>query len=549
VRTAALHRRAAVLVCLALIVSGLTAAPVAPAGAQAGGDVVEQLLPTGARQLLAAVRVLEGISTRNRTYREAHEVQGQLRSWYDARIETAQQQLLDREQLGLGDSQVRAYGRVVASLRAERDAAIDLTEDEKRAAKYRFEGRVRSELFGALLRTPKGQEALLGIRDTVEDLRENFGRARAALEGGNPISALTQELQRKVDRFRTAAEILSVVSGRAGAELRQQAARVERLIGDVDGAVADVVSASDDAIAGLDGALSGIDAELVAARSPRAAMDVLLSEVAADAAERLFTPGGEAPVEDVIADAIARGFDEDLVQNIGVAVGEIDPATLATMRDRVRARLLADRLDDIAGQCGRLTGALHVAAGEVLAAGASADPSTPCRLFRNPEALRDFVERLGRGTGDAEPSLAGLDGTYTGDRLDRVAGAIVEVLSTEVVVTVNAGEVTGRIVESAVTNQKDGARTKIEKGTQTIEFTGTVTLDGRFTGAGRTTVVYELLSCEPADECEGVGATQSARPEGVEVSLTGTVTDGIFSAEIVNSVSGATASIEARRQP
>ena len=52
--------------------------------------------------------------------------------------------MFDREQLGLQPSQGRAYWRVLQRLKAERQFVLDLTEDEKRGAKYGFESRLSS---------------------------------------------------------------------------------------------------------------------------------------------------------------------------------------------------------------------------------------------------------------------------------------------------------------------------------------------------------------------------------------------------------------------
>jgi len=57
---------------------------------------------------------------------------------------------------------------------------------------------------------------------------------------------------------------------------------------------------------------------------------------------------------------------------------------------------------------------------------------------------------------------------------------------------------------------------------------------------------YERLSCEPAvDACDSIGPTQT--PDGVAVSLTGTIVGDTMRAETVNSISGAPASFEATR--
>ncbi|MEA3503394.1 MAG: hypothetical protein U9R47_11500, partial [Actinomycetota bacterium] len=229
------HRTGVLLLAVTLLVTGLgTPSPRADAGDIR--DLIVDTLPPGARQVLAGIRIIDGLGTRNQVYREARHVQRELRTYYDARIEKAQQQLLDREQIGLHDSQVAAYGRVVTLLRAEKDAAIQFTEVEKKAAKDQFEGRLRTEILGAVARSPKGQEALRDIREVFTDVRDKFGKIQAALEGGNPISVLTDDLQKHIDRLRSAGAVMSVLSGSVGAELSSKAEAAQQLVDQITGA-------------------------------------------------------------------------------------------------------------------------------------------------------------------------------------------------------------------------------------------------------------------------------------------------------------------------
>ena len=151
--------------------------------------------------------------------------------------------------------------------------------------------------------------------------------------------------------------------------------------------------------------------------------------------------------------------------------------------------------------------------------------------------------------GQPAAGTGGLDGVYVNDEWPAPAGGtVVEVLEADIAVTVADGMVDGGIVWVVVVQSDDGVRVVAQRATQTIEFGGTVAPDGTYRGEGTTSVVYELMSCEPEDQCSGVTATRSAQPDGVAVTLTGTVRDGTFEAEIVNSVSGATRTFEAHRK-
>ena len=399
------RRLAVIIVAVALLVPAVVTARPEPVAARGIQDLIEGAVPPGARQLLAGIRVIKGIGARNEVYEEAHQVQRQLWAYYDARIEKAQQQMIKRQQLGLRDSQYQAYKRVKASLEAEREMVNQITEAEKKEAKDRFEGRLRRELLGAIARSPKGQEALRDIREALSDVRDRFGQVQAALEGGNPINVAVDDLQRQVNRLRSAGTVLSLLSGRAGAELQRKANAVQGLINQVTGATSEAAAAGKEAFNTLDSAIGTLDQQIENPRRVRAAADLLTEEAANVVINKIFAPGGETPAEDVIADAIARGIDRNLITNVGVALGEIDPEELATMRERVRAQLLKTRLERIAAQCGRLTGALRQAALEALKDGSAPPESTPCSLFQNPDKLEEFIRSFTGQTATATTTV------------------------------------------------------------------------------------------------------------------------------------------------
>ncbi len=429
-RHGALRRITVGVVVLGIVASAVVATGTPPAAGAVGvDDAVREILPPNARQLLAVVSIVKGLSARNEVYREARDVQDDIRAYYDARIEKAKELAAGRTQLGLRESQIAAYMRVATTLRAERDAALALTEDEKRAAKYTFEGRLRAEIFGAISRTSKGQEALRDVRDTLSEVKGNFEKLQAAIEGQNPITGFVEDVQKQVDRVRTAGQILTVIGGSAGTALIAKADALQGVIDDMTAGTEQAAAASGEAIGTIDEAIEALDGHIDTRRTPRAATDMLIGQAAEAAAERIFAPSGEAPAEDVAADVIAAGANAALVNNVAVAVGAIEPSELATMRERVRAQLLQDKLATISRQCGRLTGALHTATVETLTSGDDPPETTPCALFRNPEALADFIRRMreGRDTDDtttttSTPTTVGtvpeddtIEGTYTGE--------------------------------------------------------------------------------------------------------------------------------------
>jgi hypothetical protein len=428
-----------------IMVGSLVVAGAGPAHAEGGVTVgahsgavqlapeagaIEDLLPPGARQALSVLRVVKGLSARNGVYREAGSVQRDLRAYYDAQIETARRQLLNREQLGLEPSQVRAYQRVKARLEAERESALGITEDEKRAAKYGFESALVRELTESLVRVPRIQRGLGKMKAAVEDLRGAVEQARAALDGGVPLTAVLGDIGDKLDRLDRYADLASLIDGKAGQAIASAGGRVRAVVDNLQRPIDEAIGAADGALGELDGLIDGIDEQLQAGRTVRA--DAAVREAAGATLERIFTPRGEgAPPEvDIVADAVARGHNRSLVQNVGVAIGELDPAEFNRMRDRVHAAMLGRSLERIGDICGRLIGAARRAQLDAAASGEpTPDTSTPCTLFGNPEALQAMIDAQNTETttgassttqlAPAPPPAAvsgerNIDGTYTG---------------------------------------------------------------------------------------------------------------------------------------
>lgn len=349
-------------------------------------EQLEDLLPPGARQVLSVFKIFKGLSARNRVYREARHVQRDLRAHYEARIAKADELLANRRALGLSESQVRAYTRARLSLKSELDAGLAVTEFEKRAAKYGFESAFRRELVGALLLVPKVQAGLRQVRSAVQDLRERVAAVQTAIASGNPVAALTDEIEQKVAKLEEFSDIAGMISGKAGADIRSLGARVRRTIAPIRESLDEAAGAAGQVIAELDSVDSALERRIETERSPRAGIDVGLDEQSVIG--QLAAPGGEHPSVDVISDIVAR-------QATRIAATQTTEARveLRRMRDRVQASLLGRSLERIGEICGRIAGVARRAQLEAVAAG---DPppstSTECTHYGNPDALQALID-------------------------------------------------------------------------------------------------------------------------------------------------------------
>lgn len=197
-------------VLAAALVAGLAlvgvVAPV-PAPAQAAA---------GPQQVLAAANVVGSLFQRNRVYRNAAEVQGEIRAYYDGLLTTARAALQDRE-LSQLDNQVAAYVRLVASLEHERDATLQLLEDDKRGARRVFRTELNRSLPTLLLAVPAVRDLAGVVRTDLGELRNGLQAMRTAVAEGRP-AALTELAARRatVDRY---AALAATIGGRPGRDL------------------------------------------------------------------------------------------------------------------------------------------------------------------------------------------------------------------------------------------------------------------------------------------------------------------------------------------
>ena len=462
---------------------------------------LEALLPPGARHVLSVFRIFKSLHARNTVYREAHHVQRELRAYYDARIAKAEEQLANREQLGLSDSQVRALTHARETLTAEREVAIGITEFEKKVAKYGFESAFKRELVSALLRVPKVQAVLGKVQDAIGDLKSAISSAQTAIATGNPAAALLDQVNDKLAKVERAGALTSLVSGRAGANISELVGRVRGALAPLEGAIDDAVAIGDDAIAGLDALSDALSEQSDASRSPRGGLDVAVGD--GSLIEKVAAVAGASPTVDVAADLIARQATRRAAEQTGKLKVE-----LRRMRDRVHAAMLTNTLERIGDLCNRATGLARRIQQRALEAGEPApDTSTPCTMYGNAEALQALIDAE-RAEATAATTTTTSDDTAGGD-------------------------------QTPPDESVDGIEYTFDgsfglEGEATATWTGAfVVADGVVTGSGTS-------SFFASGACEAITVSEVAVESAASYDITGFATDAAVSIELTNVVGGVT---------
>jgi len=462
---------------------------------------LEGLLPPGARHVVSVFRVFRGLHARNTVYREARHVQRELRQYYEARIAKAQEQIDNREQLGLSDSQVRAYTRAGEMLKAERDVAVGITEFEKKAAKYGFESAFKRELVAALVRVPKVQAVFAKVKSAIGDLQSTISAAQTAIATGNPAAALLGEINEKLAKVERAGALTSLVSGRAGANISKLAERVRGALAPLEGAIDDVVGVGDDAIAELEALSDALSEQSDAPRSPRAGLDVALGDE--PMIDKIATVAGASPTVDVAADLIARQVARHAAGQSGQP-----QVQLRRMRDRVHAAILGGSLERIADICGRAVGLARRVQQRALEAGELiVDTSNPCTMYGNPEALQALIDA------------------------DRAANATTTTITTE---DTDGGDATPPVDGSVDGLEYTFVGTFQLAGEEPVTWNGTfVVTDGVVSGNGTS-------SFSAAGDCEALTVSAVEVAASATYDITGRATDTSVTIELTNIVGGVT---------
>jgi hypothetical protein len=175
-----------------------------------------------------AARVISGLNHRNRVYRSSEQFISDRKAYYDGLRETARQQLLQREILGLRKSQTASYVKLVGLIERDRKVELDVAESRKRAARAEFQDTLgRTTLY--VLAGSKLASRLIGA------LQKGVGKAQNALQRvlGTITSAGTSGLQ-DLQRIRQIAQQVSwaagAIGGKPGRQLREASNRILRAI-------------------------------------------------------------------------------------------------------------------------------------------------------------------------------------------------------------------------------------------------------------------------------------------------------------------------------
>ncbi len=302
-----------------------TASLVAPAASPAA-PVAEA---AGPQQVLAFANVVGGLFQRQRVYRNAAEVQEEIRSYYDELLDTARAALRDRE-LSKLDNQVAAYVRLVASLEAEKTAALQLLEDDKRGAHQAFRSNLNRQLPTMLLSIPAARDMAQVLRGDLAEIRDVLNATRDAIAGGRP-DALVDIARRRaaLDRY---AAIVGAIGGKPGRDIANAVgalgAGLQRVEAATDAATEDVENDLADAEQQIATALDRLDEQLATEVRP--------------ASVSLFGGLGNVriPGEFALYAALAEALSAPGSRTHGL--------TRDAMRDRVRAFLVEQRGEGIA---------------------------------------------------------------------------------------------------------------------------------------------------------------------------------------------------------
>jgi hypothetical protein len=321
------------MVLVLAVLLGFTGA-VAPVGSTPVAQAA-----AGPQQVLAFVNVFGALFQRNRVYRNAAQVQDEIRAHFDQLEANAREALEGRAVVPTG-SQTAAYVRMIASLRVQREAALQLLEDDKRGARQVFRSELNRQLPAMLLAVPAVRDLAVTVRNDLGQLRAALSGLRVALAEGR--AEALGELAAHRARLDRAAGFVSAVGGRVGRELAQA-------IGQTDAALEQLQSQAEAVAAEVDEGLATADTQLLTAVDR---LDVQLDERIRPVSVEFDVIGtrripGEFGYYAAMADALSR---------VG---GQRHGLTRQAMRDRVHDFLVETdgaRLEALRS-CLRATGA------------------------------------------------------------------------------------------------------------------------------------------------------------------------------------------------
>lgn len=227
--------------------------------------------------------VLVGWNHRNRVYRESERFIRDRNNYYDQLRQTARNQLVKREILGLRPSQTAAYVKMVALLEQQRAAELAVAEARKRQARSEFHSRLEEAAVFALTGSRLAQELIGSMQQGVGSAQQALDRALSTLTSGG--TGTLQDLQ----RIRHTAGLLSAVAGaiggRAGHDLQDA---TDRIIQVIDRPQREIRNAIESVQADLAGISQMLDALSRVGRIPTA------GELRDEMTTRFLPGGGES---------------------------------------------------------------------------------------------------------------------------------------------------------------------------------------------------------------------------------------------------------------
>lgn len=310
-----MKRLAVLAVSFVMLVAGAVTVPAAIASTPVQAAA-------GPQQVLAFANVFGALFQRNRVYRNAADVQNELRAYYDGLLETARARLRSRE-LALTGSQLAAYRRMVESLQAERNATLQLLEDDKRGARQTFRTTLHSNLATLLLSLPSARQAAELLRTNLGDIRDVLQNVRAVVESGRPPAiADIARIRGQLDQY---AAVVGLLGGKPGRDLANA-------IGTIGDQLQQIETAAGDATGGLEQGIGEVDAQVGSALGT---LDEQLSQEVRPTSVSVF--GGLHEVRLPAQAAFYAAVAQALGQLGSVKYG----MTRDAMRDRVHQYLIA----------------------------------------------------------------------------------------------------------------------------------------------------------------------------------------------------------------
>lgn len=214
-------------------------------------------------QVLGLTNLIGALFRRQRVYDNAADVQNEIRAYYDELVDSAKEAVSEGD-LSIADEQLKAYIRIRAALEVEKNAALQLLEDDKRGARRAFQNTLNQEIPSLLLAIPGIRDAARAVQTELGQLRDLLDTTRQAIAEGRPSALLDLATHRqRLDQY---AAIIGAVGGDAGSKLAEAygtlAGQIDRLAASADRPIDEIAAGLADAQAQLDTALSGLDGQL-----------------------------------------------------------------------------------------------------------------------------------------------------------------------------------------------------------------------------------------------------------------------------------------------